>query len=123
MAFLPNMTEETLATLFEMLETGELCDLLVKGNDEHDEVHNIHALVFALASSELVPYCDRTKENVLPFSGHPLDVVDGRGVGWVDPKVLGGVLGRGQDDISRLGPHKKEILIIRLEGQGPSSIK
>ena len=76
MAFLPNMTKETLATLMEMLQTGELCDLLVKGNDDL-KVHNIHALVFASASSQLVPYCDRTpgKENVLPFSGRVLEEV------------------------------------------------
>ena len=42
------MTKETLATLMEMLQTGELCDLLVKGNDDL-KVHNIHALVFASA--------------------------------------------------------------------------
>ena len=78
MAFLPNMTKETLATLMEMLQTGELCDLLVKGNDvDEQKVHNIHALVFASASSELVKYCDRTpdKENVLPFSGRVLEEV------------------------------------------------
>ena len=76
MAFLPNMTKETLATLMEMLQTGELCDLLVKGNDDL-KVHKIHALVFASASSQLVPYCDRTpgKENVLPFSGRVLEEV------------------------------------------------
>ena len=78
MAFLPNMTKETLATLMEMLQTGELCDLLVKGNDvDEQKVHNIHALVFASASSELVKYCDRTpdKVNVLPFSGRVLEEV------------------------------------------------
>ena len=72
------MTKETLATLMEMLQTGELCDLLVKGNDvDEQKVHNIHALVFASASSELVKYCDRTpdKENVLPFSGRVLEEV------------------------------------------------
>ena len=54
MAFLPNMTKETLATLMEMLQTGELCDLLVKGNDvDEQKVHNIHTLVFASASSSL----------------------------------------------------------------------
>ena len=76
MAFLPNMTKETLATLMEMLQTGELCDLLVKGNDDL-KVHNIHAFVFASASSQLAPYCDRTpgKENVLPFSGRVLEQV------------------------------------------------
>ena len=76
MAFLPNMTKETLATLMEMLQTGELCDLLVKGNDDL-KVHNIHALVFASASSKLEKYCDRTpgKVNVLPFSGMVLEEV------------------------------------------------
>ena len=76
MAFLPNMTKETLDTLMEMLQTGELCDLLVKGNDD-TKVHNIHALVFASASSKLSRHCDRTpgKENVLPFSGRVLEQV------------------------------------------------
>ena len=76
MAFLPNMTKETLATLMEMLQTGELCDLLVKGNDD-TKVHKIHALVLASASSKLTKHCDRTpgKENVLPFSGRVLEEV------------------------------------------------
>ena len=71
MAFLPNMTKETLATLMEMLQTGELCDLLVKGNDD------TKVLVLASASSKLTKHCDRTpgKENVLPFSGRVLEEV------------------------------------------------
>ena len=70
MAFLPNMNKETLATLMEMLHTGELCDLSIKGNDaQHQQVHKIHALVLASVSPEFLKHCDRSADvNEVPFS-------------------------------------------------------
>ena len=43
MAFMPNMSDQDKIVLLEMLETGELCDLTITGNDEskfrvHSEV-------------------------------------------------------------------------------------
>ena len=75
MAYLPNMSKETLATLAEMLQTGELCDLKLKGNDS-SKVHNIHALVLASLSDEFHKHCDTSNvENEVPFSGRLLEEV------------------------------------------------
>ena len=72
MAFLPNMNKETLATMMEMLHTGELCDLCIKGNDSQ-QVHKIHALVLASVSPEFHKHCDRSADvNEVPFSDNLL---------------------------------------------------
>ena len=73
-----------------------------------------------LLHSYLVPHINsvlgRAGEEHWGVVGVPGDGVDWRGVAPVGHQELGGELRGGQVDVSLLGAHQENVLVVRLEG-------
>ena len=75
MAFMPNMSDQDKIVLLEMLETGELCDLTITGNDESE--FRVHSEVLSSVSKKLAEEVRKSPESklILPVSSKSLRLI------------------------------------------------